>query len=109
MGDLFATHIFFEAQLGTLNKVTDGLSKRVSLLLKMKSSVGGFDEFRTFYAVDPYLSNIFMALQRGDGAAHPSYMLKDGFPNIWHETSISSSSSSSLSHFNNQMQAPSTR
>ena len=63
---------------GTHNKVADGLNRRVNLLLEIKASVGGFDECRT-YAVDPYFSKIFMALQRGIRVAHPSYTLKDGF------------------------------
>ena len=69
----------FRHKSGALNKVAYGLSRRVSPLLEMKTSVVGYDDFHTFYAIDPYFSKIFQALQRGDRATHPSYMLTDGW------------------------------
>ncbi|KAG5549317.1 hypothetical protein RHGRI_014614 [Rhododendron griersonianum] len=64
---------------GILNKVVNGLSRRVALLVEMKNKVVGFEEFRTFYAEDPYFSKIVDALQRGDKVTHPCFMLKDVF------------------------------
>ncbi|CAL5380145.1 unnamed protein product [Camellia sinensis] len=64
---------------GVLNKVADGLSRRSTLLIEMKSEIVGFDEFCTFYARDSYFFNIFYALQREDSTAYPSYMIRDGF------------------------------
>ncbi|XP_028071101.1 uncharacterized protein LOC114273497 [Camellia sinensis] len=64
-------------KLGVLNKVW--LSRRTTLLIEMKNDVVGFDEFRTFYASDPYFSKIFDALQMEDRMAYPSYMIRDGF------------------------------
>ncbi|GMP33013.1 hypothetical protein CsSME_00006520 [Camellia sinensis var. sinensis] len=45
----------------------------------MKNEVVSFDEFRTFYANDPYFSKIFDSLRRGNRTAYPSYMIRDGF------------------------------
>ena len=75
MCGLFARIYIFFRQKSIINRVADRLSRRVNLLLEMKTRVVSFDEFHTFYAIDPYFSKISQALQREDRAAHPSYLL----------------------------------
>ena len=44
---------FIKHKIGVTNRVVDGLSRRHSLLTKMKVEVLGFDEMKELYDTDP--------------------------------------------------------
>ncbi|GFP87616.1 retrovirus-related pol polyprotein from transposon gypsy [Phtheirospermum japonicum] len=62
---------------GSLNRVADALSRRSALLVEMKVSVPGFDDFATLYATDPYFSKVLSQVQGGDTS---KFTISDGEP-----------------------------
>ena len=66
-------------EVGVLNRVVDGLSKRSSLLVLMHNIVEGFEAFREQYKEDSKLFHIMQNLQQGNRAAYLGFNLQDGY------------------------------
>uniref|UniRef100_A0A2N9F6N0 Reverse transcriptase n=1 Tax=Fagus sylvatica TaxID=28930 RepID=A0A2N9F6N0_FAGSY len=64
---------------GSLNKVADGLSRRQSLLVMMRTNVSGFEEFKESYKEDGKQWLVVQALQQGNRVGFPNYWLEDGY------------------------------
>lgn len=52
-------------QTGSLNRVTDALSRRMLLLTTMSTRVAGFETFTNMYVVDPSFGRIFEEVTDG--------------------------------------------
>lgn len=63
-------------QAGSVNRVTDALSRHVCLLKDLHVSVIGFDTFKSLYANDSVFGPIYSRLQV---ARHEDFILKYGF------------------------------
>lgn len=61
---------------GTLNRVADALSRRHSLLSKMRITVPDFDSFLDLYAMDPFFGTFLLQIQHGE---RTNFVLQDGF------------------------------
>ncbi|KAE8710906.1 putative CCCH-type zinc finger family protein [Hibiscus syriacus] len=66
-------------QVGSLNRVTDALSRRTLLLTTMSTKVAGFETFTDMYAADPSFGRIFQEVTEGhchDFVLHNEYLFR---------------------------------
>ena len=74
--------IVIKHKSGVTNRVVDALSRRCSLLTKMKVEVLGFDEMKELYDVDPNFSNMWRECRAPNLANHitkyDEYFIQEG-------------------------------